>query len=66
MSSATATGVPVPDELIEAVHRAGIAGAIPAAELLHGFANPDTCRWLKNPPAGAAERIGRRGGDRGR
>ncbi|HET8661804.1 MAG TPA: hypothetical protein VFM55_22765 [Micromonosporaceae bacterium] len=37
---------PVPDELLETVHRAGITDPIPASELLHGIANPDTCRWL--------------------
>jgi hypothetical protein len=38
---------PVPDELIELAHRAGLTVPVSAAELLHGLANPDTCRWLQ-------------------
>jgi hypothetical protein len=37
--------VPVDDELILAADRAGV-GEIPTSELLHGIANPETCRWL--------------------
>src|SRR5262249_55749981 len=37
---------PVPDELIELVHKAGLTEPGSAAELLHGLANPDTCPWL--------------------
>lgn len=38
--------VPVRDDLVEAVHKAGVTGQLSASELLHGIANPDTCRWL--------------------
>ncbi len=37
---------PVPDELLELVHRAGLTEPVSAAELLHGLANPDACPWL--------------------
>jgi hypothetical protein len=44
---------PVEDELIVAVHKAQIASGLSASELLHGLANPATCRWL----AGQAEGV---------
>jgi hypothetical protein len=37
---------PVRDELIVAIDRAGVDGAMRASELIHGIANPQTCRWL--------------------
>lgn len=37
---------PVDDELIVAAHRARLGGGMPVSELLHGLANPATCRWL--------------------
>ncbi|TML33188.1 MAG: hypothetical protein E6G35_00770 [Actinobacteria bacterium] len=37
---------PVRDELLELAQRAGFSGHLSASELLHGIANPDTCRWL--------------------
>ncbi|HZN19712.1 MAG TPA: hypothetical protein VFB84_16250 [Micromonosporaceae bacterium] len=53
---------PVPDELLETVHRAGITEPMSASELLHGIANPDTCRWLSTDganglDAGGAKRL---------
>lgn len=37
---------PVDDTLIIAAHQAGIAPGMGASEVLHGIANPGTCRWL--------------------
>ncbi|MCX4472641.1 hypothetical protein OOK41_20410 [Micromonospora sp. NBC_01655] len=44
---------PVPDELIVAAHRANVASPLAASEVIHGVANPTTCRWL----AGSVPRI---------
>jgi len=37
---------PVRDDLIVEVERAGLRNGLPASELVHGIANPDTCAWL--------------------
>ncbi|GHJ48737.1 DNA-binding protein [Catellatospora sp. TT07R-123] len=37
---------PVRDELIVALNNSNASGSVAATELLHGIANPDTCRWL--------------------
>jgi hypothetical protein len=44
---------PVDDELIVAVHKAHVPSGMSASELLHGLANPATCRWL----AGSVEDV---------
>ncbi|MDI1462475.1 hypothetical protein QEZ54_16000 [Catellatospora sp. KI3] len=43
---------PVRDELIVALSNSRASGSVPATELLHGVANPDTCRWLHEKVAG--------------
>ncbi|WP_018353117.1 hypothetical protein [Longispora albida] len=41
---------PVSDDLIVALDKAGVCHHLRASELLHGLANPDTCRWLSAVP----------------
>lgn len=38
---------PVRDDLIVAIDKADVDGSMNASELIHGVANPDTCRWLR-------------------
>ncbi|GAA1658961.1 hypothetical protein ACFQY4_33005 [Catellatospora bangladeshensis] len=44
---------PVRDELIVAIAQADVDGSMNASELIHGIANPDSCKWL----AGTADGI---------
>jgi hypothetical protein len=48
---------PIPDELLELVHRAGLTRPGSASELLHGIANADTCRWLNGTESFGAEGV---------
>lgn len=43
---------PVRDDLIVAIDKADVDGSMNASELIHGIANPDTCRWLRGPVDG--------------
>lgn len=47
---------PVSDDLIVLVDRYLANPLIDTSELLHGLANPDTCRWLAGPAAGIGDR----------
>ncbi|MFI2713811.1 hypothetical protein ACH495_27185 [Micromonospora sp. NPDC018662] len=43
---------PVSDELIVRVDRADVASPLSASEVIHGVANPTTCRWLAGTAPG--------------
>ncbi|MEV4510438.1 hypothetical protein AB0K00_15905 [Dactylosporangium sp. NPDC049525] len=46
--------IPLPDELVVDVRKAGITAGIRASAFVHGLASPETCRWLHGPVDGVS------------